>query len=310
MSAQNGTHGTIEEITGQYVYVDVDGTTHRVYYEENGPEDGIPILCQHTAGTNNGEWRHLLANEDVTEDFRVIAYDLPYHGKSVPPNTEQWWQEDYLMDARQFADTIVGISDALDLDDPIFLGSSMGGTITLELGDWYPEEFRALIGLETGAHCPGFFIDWLAHPEVNITEVASYSAWGLMPPEAPEWARRETMYQYEQGANGILRGDLYYYSVDHDYRDSLDQIDATECPMYLMNGEYDFLTPPEDAREVAEGIGEGATAVAMEKLGHFPMCEHPDLFHEYIQLVLDDIVGDGEGSLPDTFTPELVDFEG
>jgi pimeloyl-ACP methyl ester carboxylesterase len=310
MSAEMGDHGTSDDIVGQYVYADIQGETHRIYYEESGPTDGIPILCQHTAGTNNGEWRHFLANDSITDEFRVVAYDLPYHGKSVPPTDAEWWQEDYTIDGRRFADTIVAISDAIGLQDPIFLGSSMGGTITLELADWYPEEFSALIGLETGAHCPGFFIDWLAHPEVNISEVASYSAWGLMPPDAPEWARRETMYQYEQGANGILRGDLYYYSVDHDYRDSLDEIDATECPMYLLNGEYDFLTPPEDAREVADGIGEGATAIAMEDLGHFPMCEHPDLFHEYIQPVLNDITGTRDEPLPDALTPELVGFEG
>lgn len=66
-----------EDITGHYVGVEIEGTDHRVYYEENGPEDGIPLLCQHTAGNHGHEWRHILADEDITEHFRVIAYDLP-----------------------------------------------------------------------------------------------------------------------------------------------------------------------------------------------------------------------------------------
>lgn len=301
--------GTIEPITGKYVHVDIGGTDHRVYFEENGPEDGIPLLCQHTAGCNNQEWRHLLADEDITDEFRVIAYDLPFHGKSVPPTSEDWWEEDYELDAEQFAETIVGIADALELENPIYMGSSMGGNITLELADWHPDRFRALIGLECGAYSPGFHIDWLDHPHVNTTEVNAYSCWGLMAKQSPEQTRRETMYLYEQGATGVFKGDLYYYSVDHDYRDKLDQIDARDCPLYAVNGEYDYLTDPSDGREVADGVGEGATAVEMAEIGHFPMSEHPELFNAYLKEILSDITGDQEGGLPETLTPDDVNVQ-
>lgn len=301
--------GTIEPITGKYVHVDIGGTDHRVYFEENGPEDGIPLLCQHTAGCNNQEWRHLLADEDITDEFRVIAYDLPFHGKSVPPTSEDWWEEDYELDAEQFAETIVGIADALELENPIYMGSSMGGNITLELADWHPDRFRALIGLECGAYSPGFHIDWLDHPHVNTTEVNAYSCWGLMAKQSPEQTRRETMYLYEQGATGVFKGDLYYYSVDHDYRDKLDQIDARDCPLYAVNGEYDYLTDPSDGREVSDGVGEGATAVEMAEIGHFPMSEHPELFNAYLKEILSDITGDQEGDLPETLTPDDVNVQ-
>jgi len=302
-------HGDVEEISGQYVHVEIEGVDHRIYFEEAGPEDGIPLLCQHTAGNNCQEWRHLLADEEITEDFRVIAHDLPFHGKSVPPTTQEWWTDDYTMTAKRFAETLVGIADALDLEDPIYMGSSMGGNICLELADWYPDRFRALIGLECGAHSPGFYIDWLDHLHVNTTEVNAYSCWGLMAPQSPEEFRRETMYLYEQGATGVFKGDLYYYSVDHDYRDKLDQVNADECPLYIVNGEYDYLTTPEDGRQTAEGIGDGAIAVEMAGIGHFPMSEHPELFNAYVTEILDDVLGEREESLPDVLTPEDVGIE-
>lgn len=302
-------HGTVEPITGKYVHVDVDGTDHRIYIEENGPEDGIPLLCQHTAGCNNQEWRHLLTDEEITDEFHVIAYDLPFHGKSVPPTSEDWWDEDYTLTAERFADTIVGIADALDLDEPVYMGSSMGGNITLELLDWYADRFRALIGLECGAYSPGFYIDWLDHAHVNTTEVNAYSCWGLMAKQSPEPTRRETMYLYEQGATGVFKGDLYYYSVDHDYRDELDALDATECPLYVMNGEYDYLTDPDDGREVASAIGEGVIAIESEEIGHFPMSEHPELFNAYLKEILADITDDRDDALPDSFRPEDVGIE-
>ena len=300
-------HGTVEDITGQYVHVDIDGVDHRVYYEASGPEDAQPLLLQHTAGCNNQEWRHLLADETITDDHRVIAYDLPFHGKSVPPSSQEWWTEDYTLTAEQFAETIVSIADALDLEDPIFMGSSMGGNITLELGDWHADRFRALVGLETGARSPGFYIDWLDHAQINTTEVNAYSCWGLMSKQSPEPARRETMYLYEQGATGVFKGDLYYYSVDHDYRGKLDQVDAENCPLYVVNGEYDYLTDPEMGQTVADGVGDGATAVEMAEIGHFPMSENPELFNAYFREILADIEGERGEKLPDVLDPADVD---
>jgi len=37
--------------------------------------------------------------------------------------------------------------------------------------------------------------------------------------------------------------------------------------MYLINGEYDYLTNPGEARSAAAGIGEGATAVVPRTVG-------------------------------------------
>lgn len=59
-----------------------------------------------------------------------------------------------------------------------------------------------------------------------------------------------------------------------------------------MNGEYDFATDPDDAREVADGIGDQAQAIEEGKLGHFPMSENPEVFNKYLMKVLDDIRGE------------------
>ena len=184
------------------------------------------------------------------------------------------------------------------------MGSSIGGNIAIALADRHPDAFRALIALECGTYSPGYYLDWFDDPAVNVAEVSAYSCWGLMAPQGPESARRETMHLYEQGSTGLFKGDLFYYSVDHDYRDKLDQVDP-EDPVYVMNGEYDFVTDPEDAREVADGIGDKAKAIEMKSIGHFPMCENPDLFLGYIKPVLDEIRGE-DVSVPDTMSPADV----
>ena len=55
----------VEPITGKYLHVELLGKPHRVYVEEAGPADGIPLLCLHTAGADSRQWRHLLNDPDV-----------------------------------------------------------------------------------------------------------------------------------------------------------------------------------------------------------------------------------------------------
>ena len=72
-----------EPIHGRYFTMEVEGMPCRIYVEEAG--EGIPLVCLHTAGSDARQFRHLLCDSAITEHYRVIAFDLPWHGKSVPP---------------------------------------------------------------------------------------------------------------------------------------------------------------------------------------------------------------------------------
>jgi hypothetical protein len=61
-------------VMGRYVIIDVLGDECKVIFLENG--SGQPLVCQHTAGCPNHQWRDLLEDEEITQDYRVIAYDL------------------------------------------------------------------------------------------------------------------------------------------------------------------------------------------------------------------------------------------
>ncbi|MGA0426240.1 MAG: alpha/beta fold hydrolase, partial [Alphaproteobacteria bacterium] len=73
----------IEPIVGRYVKLKIAGEDYRIYFEEAG--EGIPLLCLHTAGAHASQFRHLMCDPEVSKNFRVIAFDLPWHGKSNPP---------------------------------------------------------------------------------------------------------------------------------------------------------------------------------------------------------------------------------
>ena len=73
-----------EDITGRYFSIKVDEEFFRIYVEESGA--GIPLICLHTAGSDSRQFRHILNDKEITKKYRVIAFDLPWHGKSNPPN--------------------------------------------------------------------------------------------------------------------------------------------------------------------------------------------------------------------------------
>lgn len=173
----------ISPVTGHYVDVDVDGLLYKVFYLENG--QGQPLVCQHTAGCHNHQWRGLLEDEEITRDYRVIAYDLPRHGKSDPPENAQWWTEEYQLSADHFANFIVALVDALELENPIFMGSSFGGNIALQLALRRPDRFAGVIPVEGADYSPGFYLDWWQHPHANAAQVCASGVWDLMAPSHP-----------------------------------------------------------------------------------------------------------------------------
>ena len=74
---------TFEPVTGRYLRTRLLGREHRIYVEEAGR--GIPLLCLHTAGSDSRQYRDLINDPTVLDRFRVVAFDLPWHGKSSPP---------------------------------------------------------------------------------------------------------------------------------------------------------------------------------------------------------------------------------
>lgn len=284
-------HGGHDAAVGRYVHLELDALDHRIYYETAG--QGIGLLCQHTAGADGRQWRHLLEDERVTDRFQVVVYDLPYHGKSLPPAGRAWWAEPYVL-TQQFAMALpTTLARVLGLDRPVFIGLSVGGMLALDLARYHPDDYRAVIALEGGLHAdiPVDLSDVEAASFTNA-DPASHAAtmMMIMAPTAPEANRHETRLHYAQGAPGVFGGDIHYYAVEHDLRDEADQIDTDRCPVHLLTGEYDFPTVPW-TEEAAKRIA-GSTFAVMEGLGHCPMSEDHDGLMSHVLPILDAIVAD------------------
>jgi len=271
-----------DHAVGRYVHIDLGGVQHRVYFEESGT--GIPLLLQHTAGADGRQWRHLLEDDELRAQFRLIAYDLPYHGKSVPPTSQRWWAEEYRLTREFLMSVPVTLSRALGLTRPVYMGSSIGGHLAIDLAIEHPREFRAVVGLEASAQTPGGFVDEFYHPAIS-NDFKAHLMYGLTAPMSPEQYRHETLWVYSQGAPAVFKGDLYYYSIDHDVRETARTIDTARISVDILNGEYDWSGTPALGQALADLIP-GARYQTMTGLGHFPMSENPERFLAVIRPVL------------------------
>ena len=276
---------TFEPIVGRYISMVVAGDTMRIYVEEAG--SGIPLVCLHTAGSDSRQFRHLMTDPSITDHYRVLAFDMPWHGKSNPPIG--WREIEYKLTTGLYKETVVAFCQAMKLNQPAIMGYSMGGRIVLHLALEFPDDYRAVIALEGADRLkPYYDTEWLHRPDVNGGEVAAGFVSGQIAPQSPSEYRWETLWAYMQGGPGVFKGDLYFYWVDGHFDDRSVQIDTTRCPVYLLSGEYDSSCTPERTRDTAKRI-QGSKAVVMEGMGHFPMSENPALFREHILPVLKEI---------------------
>jgi pimeloyl-ACP methyl ester carboxylesterase len=285
---------------GRYVYVTIGGARYRVYFEEAG--SGIPLILQHTAGSDSRQWRHLLEDPHLQSRFRMIAYDMPFHGKSVPPVSDEWWTEEYRMTTARLMETVLAVSRALKLDRPVYMGCSIGGYLAPDLALHHPDEFRAVIGINAaiagaavlarlaGAPARQTGPDPNFHPRINNGSIGA-SMYSITSPVAPEAYRRETGWVYSQGGPGIFAGDLYYYINDHDLTGGkAERIDTSKVEVHLLSGEYDPTAQPGpgSGEALADAI-KGSTFQIIKGGSHFVMSDDYPTFRKYIVPVLDGI---------------------
>src|SRR5574341_2347862 len=94
-----------EPIVARYLHLDVDGEPLRIYVEEAG--QGHPLVCLHTAAADTRQYRHVLTDDRILQRWRVVAFDMPYHGKSNPPG--RWWEHKYRLTAPRYQATSMAV---------------------------------------------------------------------------------------------------------------------------------------------------------------------------------------------------------
>ena len=109
----------------------------RMFLQDVGPRDRIPIVLVHGTAAWSEFWRGTI-DHLANAGHRVIALDLPPFGFSDRSSTGAYSRADQ-------AKRIVGALDTLNIDRAIFVGHSFGAGATVETVMQYPERAAGLI---------------------------------------------------------------------------------------------------------------------------------------------------------------------
>ncbi len=112
-------------------WVEVNGTDIR--YIEDGR--GQPLVFLHGNSSCSVAWERQF--QEFASDFRCIAYDSVNHGFSANSPRDE--------DEPDRADELEGFLAALDIQQPVLAGNSMGGNTILRWAVRHPDKARALI---------------------------------------------------------------------------------------------------------------------------------------------------------------------
>lgn len=276
---------SLSQIEGRWHEVTIRGVAHEVYAETAG--EGTPILFLHTAGADSRQFLAQLSDTELAQRFQMIAADLPFHGRSMPPRT--WNGGDYKLDLATYRDWCAAILEQVVGRRAIVVGGSMGAAMTMVLAAERPDLLLGVVAVEPPLLSKGRRNPFQHHAAVHgALHNASYVR-GLMSPLSPESDRRRAAWIYSQGAPGIYGGDLAFYSDEFDGAAIAGKIDAQRTPVALLSGDYDYSATPKDGERLADLIP-GSFFKVMPGLGHFPMCENPDLFRPYLRDALEHVV--------------------
>jgi len=227
-----------------------------VYYSQQKAEttQPPPLMLVHGAGGSHLDWPPELRR---LPGVRVIALDLPGHGRSAGPGRS---------DTLAYAETVGALLDSLKIERAVIAGHSMGGAVAQQMALHRPDRVAGLILMGTGSKLP---IDptlpqrIVEAPEKTVDWIVDWS-WDVYAPQSFKMLSRQRLLEVPPQ---VLQGD-YLACQAFDVRDQLDRI---AVPTLVICAAEDRMVKPQFGMTLAEHIP-NCQLVMIEQAGHmFPV---------------------------------------
>jgi pimeloyl-ACP methyl ester carboxylesterase len=249
---------------------------------------GPPLVLLHGGPSDSREWRHQL--QGLSDEFAVVAWDMPGCGQSADP------PENFLH-TRDYADCLAAFIEALGLKQPNVLGLSFGSGLALELYRWYPKIPRSLI-------LASAYAGWAGSLPAEVVEERKQRLLRLFDGPPDEFARvfiptllsdsapAELVEEmttilseiHPAGQRALFRAGF----AEHDLREVLPRINV---PTLLLYGDLDVRSPLKVAEEMHAHIP-GSRLVVMPGVGHACDLEAPERFNAEVRSFLRSLPSD------------------
>jgi pimeloyl-ACP methyl ester carboxylesterase len=247
---------------------------------------GPDMLLLHGLGATKSSFFDTAAA--LSRDYRVHALDLPGFGSSSKPATAPY-------NAAYFAESVLGLMDALGLDRAHLVGNSLGGRVALEVGIRAPERVNgvallcpavAFVKRKRGYHP----LVRLLRPELGILPhrfgrrtISNQFLSLFADPSAIDPSVADIVVDEFQRIYGSPGARLAFLSaarnvyLDRPFgRDGFyPRLAGLQRPALFVWASHDRLIPAALARHVAEWLP-AAEQIVLDACGHAPQVERPE----------------------------------
>lgn len=249
-------------------------TGEPLHLVDSGPAYGAVLVLLHSIATSAAMWEAQVAA--LSPRFRVIAVDLPGHGRS-PLLAGKPVMADY-------ADAVMATLAPLGLAPAVFVGLSFGSMIAQQIGARYPDRVAGLVLSNGVAYAP---------PPVGAAwqeRIVATEAGGMASQIGPTLARWFTpeflASTAEANVNAVARiGQLIADTPVAGYCQAARAIAALDnraalatiiAPTLVLAGEADTAAPPEAVATIAAAVS-GARYQVLPG-AHLLNVEHPETY--------------------------------
>jgi 2-hydroxy-6-oxo-6-(2'-aminophenyl)hexa-2,4-dienoate hydrolase len=244
----------------------------KTFYLDAG--EGQPLILLHGGGAGadaKGNWSSVIEHY-VKQSFRVIAFDAVGFGKSDKPNPNT-----FVYDQQSRVNQLIDLIDALELENPIVVGNSMGGLTTLHAAYQHPDKIDKIILMGTGK--PKTNSEGMnSLVNYSIDEQAMYNI--VRNLTNPDYEASKEMVDYRLALTkqpGIMESYAATMKgiVELQIDDSM--LEAIQHKALLVHGTLDRMVPLERSLHLLDKLP-NAWAYIMPHCGHWAMMEYPEEF--------------------------------
>jgi pimeloyl-ACP methyl ester carboxylesterase len=217
-----------------------------LFFRDSGTGD--PLLLLHGFTGCGDDWQHVFA--EPLADFRIIAPDLPGHGRSPNPRSDFKFAD--------IARDVFALLDQLNIDRVKAIGMSAGANTLLHMATQQPRRVSALVHVSGTPRFP----DQARQIMRTMTEETRTDA---------EWAEMRTRHHLGDDQIRALWRHARAFADDRDDMNfTAATLSAITARTLIVHGDRDPLYPVELAVELFRGIPDAALWVVPNG-GHGPI---------------------------------------
>lgn len=246
-----------------------------LYFRCLGDANKPALVFAHPLGMNQSVWDDLIT--PFISDYQIVTWDLPGHGYSEALSQTN-------ISADDLADDVLAITDALNIEQFHFVGTSIGGVIGQALLHRNPSKLLSATLTNTGAKV-GTLESWSERASlVNEKGIAA-----LAKDIVPRWFAEAFITQNENLRDNwislLKKCDSSSYASLCMMLGNTDFYGKTapeKISVSLVGGSDDIATTPELMTELAHNLKVEKPTI-IEGVGHVPSIEAPLALCEYIR---------------------------